>query len=772
MAEEFKISLGTELDLNSLSNVQSQIDSIKPKQPIKLEIDDSNVQSKIDSIKRKIQSLSNIKINLDGGGGSAVKQSSSSNSSTSTTKANNDAAQLKKSYRELLSMAKQISNMEIKIGGLKSAGGNTKQISVLEGQLKALQNTYQQLMNSFASSGGLTSSVFDAGDMAKLQAAVDSSKLKLAELDAKVADTKAQLAQGIKLDINNGSLSNEIANIEQRFNSLNMTNQTVTNSLTQLKTLLSSMDASDDIESVTSDYQTYKQVLIEVTNQINALQREQKEAVAKQKEAVAQTKLDNAKVAFTSEIDVWMKNNTAAAKQFGSQIQEVKAQIQSADGVTLNNLKAQFKEITQQAKLAGDTGLTFADRLKSQFGKLGVYFSATMMIMQTVNAIKSGINTVVELDDALVDLQKTAKATGSELSSFYYEANDIAKEYGATTREIIQSAADWSRLGYTLDESKMMSKYSSMFASISPGMDVDTATTSLVSVMKAYGIEVEDVMDGIMSKINAVGNSAAESNTDIVTGLQNSAAAMAAMGSTLDETIAIFTAAQEITQDSSKVGNALRSISMRIRGYDEETEQLSADLANITGDVIDLTKTASNPDGISLFTDATQTEYKSIYTYLQEISKIYDEIGAKEQQELMEKLFGKNRASVGAAILNNFSAAEKAMDTMANSAGSAEKEMSVITQSLTYKLNALKETGVGVAQNLFTRSDMGHVIDGLTSIMKVVDFVTDKLGLFKTAALGITAALSFKNIGRDKMFSLFLNMPITMCVLPDMVVSI
>lgn len=79
--------------------------------------------------------------------------------------------------------------------------------------------------------------------------------------------------------------------------------------------------------------------------------------------------------------------------------------------------------------------------------------------------------------------------------------------------------------------------------------------------------------------------------------------------------------------------------------YDEETEQLSDDLVNIKGEVIELTKTASNPDGISLFTDETQTEYKSIYTYLQQISKIYDELGAKEQQELLEKLFGKNRAN-------------------------------------------------------------------------------------------------------------------------------
>ena len=50
-----------------------------------------------------------------------------------------------------------------------------------------------------------------------------------------------------------------------------------------------------------------------------------------------------------------------------------------------------------------------------------------------------------------------------------------------------------------------MSKLSSQFAAISPGMSVDQATTGLVSTMKAFGIEADNVLDGIMSKVNAVG---------------------------------------------------------------------------------------------------------------------------------------------------------------------------------------------------------------------------------------------------------------------------
>lgn len=244
-----------------------------------------------------------------------------------------------------------------------------------------------------------------------------------------------------------------------------------------------------------------------------------------------------------------------------------------------------------------------------------------------------------------------------------------------------------------------------------------------------------------MSKINIIGNTAATSNDQIATGLRLSSAAMATMGSTLEENVALFTAAQEIMQDESKVGNGLRTIAMRIRGYDEETEELSEDLVNINGELIDLTKTAANNfKGISIFTDENQTEYKSVYSYLQEISKIYDDLGAKQQQNLLEKLFGKNRASVGAAILSNFSAAEKAMDNMMNSAGSAEREMDTIQKSLTYKINAMQQATVGIWQNLFQREDIGVVIDAFTSILDVIDTLTEHLGLFGT--VGVSGAIA------------------------------
>ena len=167
---------------------------------------------------------------------------------------------------------------------------------------------------------------------------------------------------------------------------------------------------------------------------------------------------------------------------------------------------------------------------------------------------------------------------------------------------------------------------------------------------------------------------------------------------------------------------------MRIRGYDEETEEYSADVSELTGTIADLTKVASNNNrGISLFEADDPETYRSTYDILSDIADIWDELTDKNRANLLEALFGKRQAQIGAAILSNFDQARSAIVKMEESAGSAGREMDKITQSLDYKLNALKETWVGVAQNLFQTDDMKLVVDALNLVSNGIDQLTDCL---------------------------------------------
>lgn len=201
--------------------------------------------------------------------------------------------------------------------------------------------------------------------------------------------------------------------------------------------------------------------------------------------------------------------------------------------------------------------------------------------------------------------------------------------------------------------------------------------------------------------------------------------------------------------------NGLKTLSMRIRGYDEETEEYSEDVAALTGKIADLTKVASNGNkGVSLFEVGDPDTYRSTYDILEEIATIWDELTDKNRAQLLEALFGKRQAQIGSAILSNFDQARDAIAKMEASAGSAEREMGKITQSLEYKINALKETWVGVAQNMLETDMLKGIVDFLTGLSSVVGELTDTFGLAGSVGLGAFIAMMVKfksTVGRPKM---------------------
>ena len=107
----------------------------------------------------------------------------------------------------------------------------------------------------------------------------------------------------------------------------------------------------------------------------------------------------------------------------------------------------------------------------------------------------------------------------------------------------------------------------------------------------------------------------------------------------------------------------------------------------------------------------------------------------------------KRQGQIIASIIGNFDTVDKSLDTMADSAGNAENEMSIIMESLDYKINALKETATGIFQNIFQTNEMGGIIDLLTGLLNVLDGLTSTFGLLGTAMLAVPIVAFIKNFG-------------------------
>ena len=512
--------------------------------------------------------------------------------------------------------------------------------------------------------------------------------------------------------------------------------------LNELKGKDASLVTSDDISKLDEYEKKIKDTIATVTNMSAA--EKGYNFVSGQKE------LDK--------IHKLLNENSKMSSEAKAKIRAYYVEIESGNpSMSLDRIHGEIMKIYNAEVEAGRAGRSFFDTLKnSGFHQLAAQMSGMFGFYDVINIGKQAISTIVSLDDALLDLKKTTSMSSTELNNFYYSANDVAKQMGVTTKSIIEQASAWSRLGYSSNEQATeMAKLSSKFASISPGMDTDQAQEGMVSIMKAWQINPEDVEKEILDPINQLGNKFAESNNDIVEGMKRSAAALAAVGTDYKDAYSLFTGVQEVLQNSEVAGRALRSISMRIRGYDENSEdgfeQTDDELKNITGDLIDLTKTAQHTQGVSIFKECSTTEFKRLVDYFGEIHDIWDEMSQKQQNDFLQKAFGKTQAQAGAALIQNYDAVKEALAEIDESAGSADKEMSTVEQTLSYKINALKETWVGCAQQILDRGDLGIVISGLNGVSKVITGLIDNVGLLKTVAMGVTAALSFKNVGGNKM---------------------
>lgn len=574
---------------------------------------------------------------------------------------------------------------------------------------------------------------------------------KIVQQNYELAVAEGRVKDAVTI-INNemASMPQKVAELQARFSALGNPSKELAGNIAELDRQLKAVNGGKlDDQGKIAAYEKLRQILEDCTSEVMHFEKLSRLDVA---DSRFESGLAKAKQDLITIETKWsaLKNDPG----LNAQLNQLKVSLGRVNSqADFSKWKAQLSAFRAEVKAAGKDTLSLGDVFKNNLAKVSQWIGATTIIFKTWQTLREGFDVVKDLDNALIDLKKTTDATEEQYRSFYYTANQTAKELGASTKDIIQQTADWARLGYSLDEASTLSRNSAIFSAVSEDLDLTEATDGLVSMLKAFKeLDVNDSLDGIISKINEVGNNFAVSNADIVDSLTRSSSAMAAANNTFEQTVALATAATEITRDSSQVGNALKTISMRLRGYDEETETYSDDLKEITGDIANLTKVASNNNqGISLFEADDPNTYRSTYDILKDIADIWNEISDKNQAQLLEKLFGKQRAQVGAALISNFKQAEKAMDAMAGSAGSASKELERAQDSIVFKLNALKETWVGVAQNLYDTRTIKNVIDLLTDMSGVVQTITKSLGTLGTVSAGVLGVQFIRSVGRPKM---------------------
>ena len=207
----------------------------------------------------------------------------------------------------------------------------------------------------------------------------------------------------------------------------------------------------------------------------------------------------------------WMANNPKA-QSFGdlSSLQEqLNAMKQLADATknidhdAFTQLEQKIKTSVSSAKQFGQTGLTAFGSLAAKAKELATYLTTSMTFMSIAEGLRSVVDNVVELDTALTSLKKVSEGSAETYSNMITQAASIAQQTGNTISDIVNSMADWSKLGYDSSAATELARVASLYQNVGDNIDLSTATSSLISTLQGFKISANDA-EAIIDKFNEV----------------------------------------------------------------------------------------------------------------------------------------------------------------------------------------------------------------------------------------------------------------------------
>ena len=421
----------------------------------------------------------------------------------------------------------------------------------------------------------------------------------------------------------------------------------------------------------------------------------------------------------------------------------------------LKQFNAEFSKFDTKVIQAGLHCKSFGDILKSAFSNFAQFFSASRIIYEVMQSIKDMVSAVKELDAAMIELRKVTDASETEFQAFFERSKKTAIDYGTTMKDIINSTADFSRLGFNFEESEELAKTASVYNMVGDIHNIDQATESIISTMKAFGVEAKDSMS-IVDKFNEVGNRFAISSAGIGEAFLRSASSMEAANNTIDQSIALITAANEIVQNPEKVGNAFKTISMRIRGAETELEEAGLDTEGMAKSTAKLREEILALADVDIMLD--ENTFKSTYQIMDELSQKWADLTDIQRASITELVAGKHQGNVMSSLMTNFDKAREALEVSMDSAGSGMKEFEIQMDSIEAKSNQFKAAFEALSTSVVNSDLLKGLIDTGTTLLQVLDSLIEKLGGFGNTITIIGLAIATLNFkGTVSLFTSIFN---------------
>lgn len=389
----------------------------------------------------------------------------------------------------------------------------------------------------------------------------------------------------------------------------------------------------------------------------------------------------------------------------------------------IQNLNMQFRELASSAQAAANQASSFGAELTQTFKSMSTYLISGSLFYGAISGLKEMVSQAVEIDTLMTNIRRVMNEPDYKYNELLQESIDLGDTLSNKITDILQMTGDFGRMGFDESELSTLTKTAQVLQNVSDLTPDDTVNT-LTAAMLNFNIAANDSIS-IADKLNEVDNNYAVTTLDLANSIRKAGSTASTFGVELNDLIGYTTAIASTTRESGNiVGNSLKTIFARIGNNQSSIKAL---------------------DEIGISVKTASGEAKSASDLISEVAGKWDTLTDAQKQNTSIGVAGIYQLSRFNAMMNNFSIAQNAAKTAANSTGSAWSEQQKYADSLQARVNKLQNnfTEFAIAASDAFISDglieftqaAGSLLNASTGVIKSVGFLPPFLAAVSTATL-------------------------------------
>lgn len=441
-------------------------------------------------------------------------------------------------------------------------------------------------------------------------------------------------------------------------------------------------------------------------------------------------------------------------------IDRLRAELQTLDQVAPDRLPQVFQRMRQEVsqlngeiRQTGNTTSRMGGFLSDVADSMRTFTLGNMIGDGITSSVRNAVRSFKDIDDAITNVKKVAEESdidsALELDAIKEKAVSIAKEVGMATKDVINGISSSLQAGMgSMEQSIAVARSSLMLANVGD-MTQNQASSAVNTIVKGFDItplkSVQKEMGGTIVKtnelteamdlLNFAGNNYAVGTDGVAEALKRGGSVLHEYGVSLSDTVALITSANEAVQNPEKVGNGMKSIAINLAGMKASSKDGTLELNKTAKALSEIAK-------IDVYEDKKTGKIKNMVKILDEVHKKWDGLREDEQKGLSEAIAGKQQAMIFQSLMGNFKTFEKMRSEFDSNMhlGSAERENAQYVDSISGKLNALKETWVSIGQTMVSSDFTKDLLDGAIRVSEAIDMIVkglDKAGALTPTIVGL-----------------------------------